>query len=388
MRDSKLPILHLCKGDLPRGGTERVAMGLTREFRRKGLTVRTFFPDWAQPAALRRWFEEIGVEAEIMPPIGNKGFGSAGFQRLQATTRIIRATKPGLVHIHFPGSSIEIMDILATRLSGQKCQIVCTIQSKASWKQLGNKKRLLTRLMARFLHGVIANSHDTKQMILDAGVPESKIHVVYNGIAVPEELPDRVSSRERLGIREDEFVIATAARLVPSKGIASLIGAFQRLSAGSPVPLLLIAGDGPERASLEQAAAKSGNIRFLGRVDNIHEVYAAADIFALPSRDEAFGLVYAEAALHNIPSIGANDGGVPEVVQDGSTGIIVPLDDENALASAIDRLRFDPDLRKKLGTAAKERTLRIFAEEPMAEGYLDYYKSLCDKGTTQPGKRS
>jgi len=132
-----------------------------------------------------------------------------------------------------------------------------------------------------------------------------------------------------------------------------------------------VGGSGPERNVLEGRAAELLGARaiFLGQVPDKLDLYAACDVFALPSHMEGFGLVYVEAAFHGVPSIGARVGGVPDAVIDGETGLLVPVGDPDALANAIGRLRDDPALRARLGEAARARAYAEFTMDRLADRY-------------------
>jgi glycosyltransferase involved in cell wall biosynthesis len=152
--------------------------------------------------------------------------------------------------------------------------------------------------------------------------------------------------------------------------MAELVDAVARL-AGRDV-VLLVAGDGPERAALQVAASASLGARahFAGWVEEgISDIYAAADVFALASRREAFGLVYQEAAIYGLPLIGCDIPGTRESIVDGKTGILVPVRDPRALAAAITRLKDDEPLRRRLGDAARARALAHFTEDMMVDAY-------------------
>ena len=167
-------------------------------------------------------------------------------------------------------------------------------------------------------------------------------------------------------------MVGSLARLVEHKGIDLLIRA---LDVEDLDCLLVIGGDGPLRAQLEQQAANSQRVdaRFLGRVEEVDSLLAACDVFVLPSRLEGFGLVYLEAAMHGVPSIGTRVGGVPDAIVDGSTGILVGVDDLTELRNAIRGLQSDPDLRERMGEAARKRAMTELDEVTMARRFGDVF---------------
>ena len=196
--------------------------------------------------------------------------------------------------------------------------------------------------------------------------------MVPGGVTLPRRAPSRQEARRRMGLPPGAFLVATAARLVVSKGVADLIEGLARVPAPSASLGLLVAGDGPERAALEALAEEKigGRVWFLGHLDEMQDFYAAADVFALVSYGESFGLVFVEAASYGLPSVGTDVGGIPEVVLHGRTGFLVPPHDPDRIAAALGFLRDDPVVRGLMGEAARERAQAEFTEGLMADRYL------------------
>jgi glycosyltransferase involved in cell wall biosynthesis len=191
-------------------------------------------------------------------------------------------------------------------------------------------------------------------------------------------------------------LIFYVGRLMTFKGIDYLIDAMTQLgsihSTAQPTykqngaakrlarpPRLIIAGDGPHRAGLEQRARERGvadRVHFLGPINNrdLPHYHAVSDLFVLPSTDhETFGIAACEAMACERPVVGANTGGIPEVVIDGETGFLVPPADAAALADRIGRLLTDPHLRQRFGAAGRERVLAEFTWDRVVERVLACY---------------
>src|SRR5262249_36728326 len=145
---------------------------------------------------------------------------------------------------------------------------------------------------------------------------------------------------------------------------------------------VVIGGDGPQRSALEEQASRllGDRARFLGRIPDTADLYASADLFVLPSLLEAFGLVYVEAAFHGVPSIGARTGGTAAAIAHGQTGLLVEPGDAQGLAQAIESLRSDLALCRRLGEAARVRALAEFTAERMADGYQQLFVQLLSDG--------
>jgi len=157
------------------------------------------------------------------------------------------------------------------------------------------------------------------------------------------------------------------------KGHADLIDAFLHLSVRFPSAHLVLAGDGmPVLSQLHALVATLGlasRVHFLGRRDDIANVLKAFDVFALPTHREALGTVFIEAAAMGVPVVGTAVGGVPETMVEGVTGLLVPPHNPAALASALDRLLADPDLRRRMGDAGRHLVcgLGLFTAERAAD---------------------
>jgi phosphatidylinositol alpha-1,6-mannosyltransferase len=190
---------------------------------------------------------------------------------------------------------------------------------------------------------------------------------------------ERASARARLGLATSGPLVLSVSRLVPRKGMDTLIHAAAGLSAPGRHPQLTvaIAGEGRDRPRLEHLIHKTGApVRLLGRVPSpdLPSLYACADVFALCCRSrwggleqEGFGIVFLEAAAAGVPSVAGDSGGAAEAVVDGETGFVIKdPSDAAAVAEAIDRLVSDPALATRQGQAARQRADDYFAYDVLA----------------------
>ncbi|MDR3532200.1 MAG: glycosyltransferase, partial [Rhodopila sp.] len=226
---------------------------------------------------------------------------------------------------------------------------------------------------------LVGVSRQVTEDFLRDGMAAERTHTIYNGIDFSRlERKGDGTLRHYLGIPQDAVVITAAGSLIRRKGQDVLIRAFATLVPGRDIHLL-IAGEGPDRAGYEALTVELGvqsRVHFLGHSGDISSVYQATDIVALASRADAFGLVLAEAGYFFIPAVATAVGGIPEVIEDGVTGLLVPPDDPSALAQALVRLVDDPEQRRALGRAAKARTERMFSVERMVANFHDTYERL------------
>lgn len=192
------------------------------------------------------------------------------------------------------------------------------------------------------------------------------------------------ANRATLGLDPDVIYVAAVGRLVRRKNIGNLLAALARLDRGD-VHLLLI-GDGPERdrlAAQAEAAGLAGRVQFRGFVGEEikFRLLAAADLFALPSLHEAFGLVYLEAMHCGLPVIATRPGGQEDYLDDGRTGFLVPPEDVDALAEALRRLADDPALRATM-SAHNRRVARRFSVRTTAARYESLFARVaCAQGS-------
>jgi glycosyltransferase involved in cell wall biosynthesis len=217
------------------------------------------------------------------------------------------------------------------------------------------------RFPLKFADAVIAVSDAAARQILKGNFPAEKVAVVRSSIDTKFFEPfdgARMQMRNHLELEEDDFVVAGMGRLVKGKGYEVLLKSLAELV---PLdrPTLLLAGDGSERQRLEDLANELGvaqQVKFLGFQSDVRPILWAADIFVhVPTTfPEGTPNAILEAMAAGLPVIATPVGGIPEVVRDGETGLIVPSNDRKALAEAILKLRQDEALRTELGKQAQK----------------------------------
>ena len=215
--------------------------------------------------------------------------------------------------------------------------------------------------------GVESREHED----LEIGVPEKKLITIPLGIEGPEGPPDRKRGRAILKLPPDAFVVGTLARLVPDKRVEMLIRACAASKEFKKRGFLAIGGEGSERARLEPLAAQllPDQHRFLGRIDDTGVLYSAIDLFCLVSELEGFGLVFVEAGAYGVPSIACDTGGTRYAIQDGETGLLIPVDEPMELTPKLDFLMQDHDIRKMMGEKAAALARKNYSLEKMAKAY-------------------
>lgn len=365
-RKSKRLLLLVTNGHI--GGVARPMINLTRQLRGRGRDVQLLFPATPGGRAAQEWSGQQGVEAECVQAELEECADRNG-QTMQMIRSLVRERNADILSIHTGRHCLSLKDVLAARQAGVTC--FGSIYSPVPWSRIGSqgqkRSTVLTSYLCRKLTVLSPWAHDE---LVGIGVPARKVQVIAPGSEVMAAPPSQQEARQRLGLPADAFVVTVFSRLAKDKNVDKIIAAMARRTARTG-DWLLIGGDGPERAALERQAQESlgERVRFVGHVADPRDIYASADAFALTSDAESFGIVYVEAALFGLPTIGAQNTAVPQTILDGKTGLLVPTGDIVALAEAIDRLKADPSLRRTLGETGRSRALAEFTSAMVADQY-------------------
>jgi len=228
---------------------------------------------------------------------------------------------------------------------------------------------------------IIAISQAVRERLLAARLDPQCITVVADGVEIPPRTSDeqRRSARARWGFTPREQVLALVAPFTAEKGHALLLDAFSALRRDAPQARLLLAGDGPLSPALEaqaRAANFADEVRFAGFVEDVDAVYAAADLFVFPSLSEGAGTSLLSAMAHALPVAALASGGIKEIIDDGSNGLLVQETEPAALAGATASLLTDRARAHRLGEAARETVSAKFSADRMVDATLTVFESL------------
>ena len=235
------------------------------------------------------------------------------------------------------------------------------------------------RWTLRHAGALTAITEDCRQHALRAGAPSEHIRLVFNGTDLRRFSPGENGSRPDLQFGPN--MIFACRQLFPRKGIRFLLEAAAQLKPKYPDLQVVLAGDGFERPQLARLAADLGigsDVTFLGWVPNtdLPPYYRAAAVSVIPSLEEGFGIPAAEAMGCEVAVVASDAGGLPEVVEHGVTGLVVPRGDSGALAQAIGSLLADPQRRRAMGQAGRERALRLFDWDRSAVQFEQLYLEI------------
>jgi glycosyltransferase involved in cell wall biosynthesis len=185
-----------------------------------------------------------------------------------------------------------------------------------------------------------------------------------------------------MGVPDDRFLVGWIGRMTGVKRGADVLRAFRALRDRGVEATLCMVGDGPERDQLEQLAGELGLMHdclFAGYQEDVGPFFAAFDAFVLPSGNEGTPVTAIEALASGCPVVATRVGGVPDVVRDGTDGLLVELGDRNGLADALARLAADPELRRRMGEAGHDRVLPRYAVERLIDDVDGLYRRLLEQ---------
>lgn len=268
----------------------------------------------------------------------------------------------------------DLFGVFAAERTGVKC--ISHLRSMSGSRFNVRKAQFTNSHVSAY----VANSMATRDCWIGRGLDPEKVHVVYNAV---QTLPvDPVDVHARWGIPREARVAGCAARLVEGKGHACLLKAFSLLLRNHPETYLLLVGDGALRNRLERLAGELGvedRVVFTGYQKEVPGIMAGLDLFVFPACNEGLGRVVLEAMQAGVPVLGADSGGIPEVIEDGRSGLLFPCDDAESLATAMDRLLGDTDLCAGFVERARRAVKEKFGIERYAEEMNRIYDMLRER---------
>lgn len=349
--------------DLSRAGaeTQLVALALALDPARHEVAI-VLLKERNQFAA------ELGARGIPVTPLRRRGFWDLGLPlRL---SRAIQAFEPDIVH-----ASLFLANLMAALVARDAGAPALVLSQRCSYEEtLGPSLRRL----ARWSHGradhVIVNSRAAWKEEVDAGFPPARLATIANGV----ECSGGGVTRAALGLPEGPLVVAVGT-LDAVKGHRHLLEAWPEVRRAIPSAQLVLVGDGPLREELPRRAAGLGlgdSVRFLGFRSPARPFAAAADVFVLPSLTEGMPNAVLEAMCLGRAIVASRVGGVPELIQEGESGLLVPPGDARALSAAITALLGDAPRREALGQAAAARAHTRFSVQAMVEATEAVYDAV------------
>ncbi len=304
---------------------------------------------------------------------------------LALTTKMVEVAshhRLDLLHVHYAVPN-AVSAILAREILEPRPLKVITTLHGTDITLVGNDPNYLptTRFGIEKSDAVTAVSESLKRDTIaqfDTGTP---IEVVPNFIDPARYESARLQPGARAWAEPGERVLVHVSNFRPVKRVLDIVRVYERLRVqGLPVRLLLV-GDGPERPKIEAYCRYNDlcdTVTFIGGAEVIEDLLAGADLFLLPSETESFGLAALEALGCEVPVIATRVGGLPEVVDDGRTGYLLPVGDVEGLAEAASRLLTDEPLRQSFGREGRRLALERFAEDKIVARYREVYRRVLE----------
>lgn len=355
-----MEVAILSRGVYPRllGGREIFVHGLAKALADRGCGVRLVTE---QGAAL----EHAGVKVIAVPVVRVRGLELLAYG-MNFVGSLPGLSGVGIIHVHSPGANMLLGGVAAAMLD---VPFVVTIHSMAA-----ASRRWIWTLRAA--DRVVAVSTSLANRLADVGVARERLRVIPSASSPGRPTAPRDEVRRRLGVGSGDLAFLYHGRLVPGKGLETLVDAFAALREQDAY--LLIVGDGPLRSILERRLADAHvRGRCVGRVPHtdIWDFLAAADVSVLPSSSEGSPLAIFEAMSMGLPVLAADAPGLRDFVHEGENGLLVPAEDAQSLAEAMERVLRDPALRKSM----VERTIEMgqqYSMDRCVERHLGMYREL------------
>jgi glycosyltransferase involved in cell wall biosynthesis len=301
--------------------------------------------------------------------------GRADWRAVRQIEEYIQEDAVDLVHTH--GYKADLYGYLAA----WRCHkpVVATCHNWVGGTAALGIYNHLDRMALKKFNALAAVSDAVAQRLLAFGVPPEKIKTIANGIDVTA-----FERAQPLPLLKDEgsIVVGVVARLDLQKGFEYLLRAARELCKMFPGLKIVIAGEGPDRSAIEEMIEQYGlqsSVVLAGQQSNMPAVYAAMDIFVLPSLNEGLPMTVLEAMAASKPVIATRVGAIPSVIRDGENGLLLVPKDTEGLRNAVASLLNDPGRRKRLGDQAHAWVSQNYTSEAMALKYREMYEEVLGK---------
>ena len=246
------------------------------------------------------------------------------------------------------------------------------------------KRSIVNRMMLRSCDRLIGCGRAVRQALIDnEGLPESRVEVIYNGVdlkALGKPSPDaRERLRAEFGYSASDFVAVLVARLHELKDHQTALRAIDAARNQIPGLRLLLAGDGDQRVAIEKTIRERGlekTVTLAGTRNDVADLLSASDVFLMSSISEGIPLTVIEAMAARRPVVSTAVGGLPEIIEHGTTGFLTPARDDAALSRALVELHRDRQLRTRMAEAAASRAAEKFSLDGMLSSYRKVYHDV------------
>lgn len=381
---SKLRVAMMINGYYPRiGGAERQLGSLAPRLQSKGLDIHILTRKYAGLSS----FERVeGIPVHRLPVPGSKPIASLSYTI--AALILLKKIKPDVLHAH------EMFSTTTTAVATKailKRPVIVTAHSSGYFGDISRlkKKFLGKQRLKTFCRNVdcfVAISNLIDRELQEVGVTPEKIVHIPNAVDInlfyPLTTEEKQTLQERLGLPSDSLIIIYTGRLSKEKRPENLFKVWTRIREEFPNSLLLVLGTGPQEQELKSQL--SPGIQMLGKTGDVASYLQVSDLFVLPSSAEGLPVSLLEAMACGLPAVATAVGGTPEVLENNSSGLLIPPDDLPALQSAICEMLANPALRSRMGKAGRDRVIAHYSLEMAVNKLLVLYKRITEEREEKP----
>ena len=376
-RGRRLSVCHLVSGDRWAGAETQVAALLRVLAQKENLLVSAVV---LNDGKLVEQARRCGIEVKVLPERQ-----MSLLQILGEASRYLRARNTDIVHSH------RYKENFLAAMLARRCRVPVVVRTQHGLPEpfVGSRriKQALIHSLDRFLarhatDSIVSVSSEMRQQLIRWVAPE-RVVTIPNGIdtALVSSKLSVAEAKNRLGLPRDFWVLGSAGRLEPIKRLDIFIAAANQIASRISTIRFLIVGEGREEANLRRLVAACGlqeRVLFLGHRQDIYDVLRAFDIFVQCSDHEGLPMVLLEALQLGVPIVARNVGGVSEVVQHGSNGLLVLNSSPQSLAESCEQMLHDPGLRARCIAKGHERLTEAFTAERNADATYQLYARLCE----------
>jgi glycosyltransferase involved in cell wall biosynthesis len=357
------------------GGAQRYVYDMAQGAQAAGYEVVVAY---GEPGLMATKLADAGIRTIRIGAMARDIKGASDWRALKELRNVIRSERPDVVHVN--SSKAAGLGALAARLE-RVPRIIYTAHGWAFNESRPWWQKLILRMAAEatiyLAHETICVSKAIKRDITPIAFANHKLVIIHNGIECAPLLTGTEARAALLPGHEDKKWIGMVSELHPTKRVVDAIDAFALLEKNYPETILVVLGEGEERQMLEDRIAKHGladRVYLLGFVANGSQYLNAFDIFLHTSQSEALAYAVLEAGCARLPVVATKVGGIPEIIENGVSGLLVPAHSPASVASALEELLKNPERAEQLGAHLHAKVIRDFSQVEMIKKTLARYE--------------
>jgi N-acetyl-alpha-D-glucosaminyl L-malate synthase BshA len=359
------------------GGSGAVATELGKQLARRGHSVH--FVSYRLPFRLGDYHENIAFHPVDVSSYALFEYPPHDLALAAKMAEVSREHRLDLLHVHY-AIPHAIAGVLAQDMLGPAAPKLVTTLHGTDITLVGQDRSFveITRFGIQRSNGVTAVSQFLRRMTIDEFQVQNNIEVIHNFVDLSVYCPERAYSDRSAFAAPGHRILIHLSNFRPVKRVLDIVRIFDRVNREVPSVLLMV-GEGPERASAQALARRLGiqdRVRFLGQQESVEEIVGVADVLLLPSELESFGLSALEAMAMAVPVVGSDAGGLPEVVKHTETGYLLPVGDVEGMAARTLEILKDEERRREMGQAGRRRAEALFGADRIVSQYERYYERV------------